>query len=175
MDKGRDMKRELFDTGNKLCSDFHYDKGKWKASVWYLSCSSEHQCTWIFSLHLFVSALLLFHSLLYLQFLSSFSHHASSSQRGSSDSHSSEELPTQRDYRGLRPSSSGSEERVQELFEVGVHPQLNSPSLEQPSPAHCTGTGVHMMVVQHLRYCIQCKDCHPEGINQWRTWWPVLK
>lgn len=107
-----------------------------------------------YSLYISVSALVLFHSFFYLQFLSFFSHHTSRSQRGSSDSRSSEELPTQRDYRGLHPSSSGSEERVQELFEVGVHPQLNSPSLEQPSPAHCTGTGVHMIVVQHLRYCI---------------------
>lgn len=77
MDKARDMKRELFEIGNKLYSDFHYDKGKWKASVWYLSCSSEYPCTWItclFSLHLFVTPLLLFYSLLYLQNLSSFSH-----------------------------------------------------------------------------------------------------
>lgn len=62
------------------------------------------------------------------------------SQRGSSDSHSSEELPTQGGYRGLCPSSSGSEEGVQELFEVGIHPQLNPLSQEQQSPAHCTGT-----------------------------------
>ncbi|KAI4786049.1 hypothetical protein KUCAC02_037382, partial [Chaenocephalus aceratus] len=61
------------------------------------------------------------------------------SQRGSSDSHSSEELPTQGCYRGILPSSSGSEEGVQELYEVGVHPQVNSPSLEQQSPAPCTG------------------------------------
>ncbi|TMS22778.1 Voltage-dependent T-type calcium channel subunit alpha-1I [Larimichthys crocea] len=60
------------------------------------------------------------------------------SKRGSSDSHSSEELPTQGGYKGLQPSRSGSEEGVQELFEVGVHPQLNTPSLEQPSPSHCT-------------------------------------
>ncbi|XP_037620430.1 voltage-dependent T-type calcium channel subunit alpha-1I-like isoform X2 [Sebastes umbrosus] len=60
------------------------------------------------------------------------------SQRGSSDSNSSDELPTQGGYGGLRPSSSGSEEVVQELFEVGVHPRLDSPSLEQPSPTHCT-------------------------------------
>ncbi|KAG7234491.1 hypothetical protein INR49_004558 [Caranx melampygus] len=59
-------------------------------------------------------------------------------QRGSSDSHSSEELPTQGGYRGLRPASSGSEEGVPELFEVGVHPQLNPPSPEQQIPAHCT-------------------------------------
>ncbi|KAI3353471.1 hypothetical protein L3Q82_019996 [Scortum barcoo] len=63
-------------------------------------------------------------------------------KRGSSDSRSSEELPTQRDYRGLRPPSSGSEERVQELFEVGIHPRLDSPSLEQQSPAHCTEESV---------------------------------
>lgn len=73
----------------------------------------------------------------------------SRSQRGSSDSRSSEELPAQGGYRGLRPSSSGSEEGVQELFEVGVHPQLNPPSLEQ-SPAHCSGNRAHMMAVQHV-------------------------
>ncbi|XP_047435064.1 voltage-dependent T-type calcium channel subunit alpha-1I-like [Mugil cephalus] len=50
------------------------------------------------------------------------------SQRGSSDSHSSEELP----------SSSGSEEGAQELLEVGIHPQLNPPSQEQQSLARCT-------------------------------------
>ncbi|XP_034062145.1 voltage-dependent T-type calcium channel subunit alpha-1I-like [Gymnodraco acuticeps] len=60
------------------------------------------------------------------------------SQRGSSDSQSSEELPTQGCYRGILPSSSGSEEGVQELYEVGVHPQGNSPSLEQQSPTPCT-------------------------------------
>uniref|UniRef100_A0A1A8IHG7 Calcium channel, voltage-dependent, T type, alpha 1I subunit n=1 Tax=Nothobranchius kuhntae TaxID=321403 RepID=A0A1A8IHG7_NOTKU len=49
------------------------------------------------------------------------------SQRGSSDSHSSEEFPTQRDYRGLPPSSSGSDGGVQELLE------MNPPSLEQLS------------------------------------------
>ncbi|XP_044044865.1 voltage-dependent T-type calcium channel subunit alpha-1I-like isoform X2 [Siniperca chuatsi] len=64
---------------------------------------------------------------------------ARDSKRGSSDSHSSEELPIQGGYRGLCPSSSGNKEGVQELFEVGVHPQLNTPSLEQSSPAHCTG------------------------------------
>ncbi|XP_034543706.1 voltage-dependent T-type calcium channel subunit alpha-1I [Notolabrus celidotus] len=58
------------------------------------------------------------------------------SQRGSSDSHSSEELPIQGGYRGLRPSSSGSELGVQELFEVGVHPRLDTPSLE--SAEDCT-------------------------------------
>ncbi|KAM7394659.1 hypothetical protein PAMP_021446 [Pampus punctatissimus] len=58
--------------------------------------------------------------------------------RGSSDSRSSEELPTHGCYRGLRPSSSGSEEGVRELFEVGVHPQLCPPSLEQQSLARCT-------------------------------------
>ncbi|XP_047189952.1 voltage-dependent T-type calcium channel subunit alpha-1I-like isoform X3 [Scophthalmus maximus] len=62
------------------------------------------------------------------------------SQIGSSDSHSSEETPThQVGYRGLRPSSSGSEDGVQELLEVGVHPRLSPPSLEQQSPARCTG------------------------------------
>lgn len=58
MDNGRDMKRELFEIGIKLYSDFHYDKGKWKASVWYHDRSSEHPCTWIscvFSPCLFVS------------------------------------------------------------------------------------------------------------------------
>nr|XP_033479939.1 voltage-dependent T-type calcium channel subunit alpha-1I-like [Epinephelus lanceolatus] len=60
------------------------------------------------------------------------------SQRGSSDSHSSEELPIQGGYTGRHPASSGSEESIQELFEVGVHPQLNPPSSERPSPAHCT-------------------------------------
>nr|XP_015824152.2 voltage-dependent T-type calcium channel subunit alpha-1I isoform X2 [Nothobranchius furzeri]XP_054599493.1 voltage-dependent T-type calcium channel subunit alpha-1I isoform X2 [Nothobranchius furzeri] len=49
------------------------------------------------------------------------------SQRGSSDSHSSEELPTQRDYSALPPSSSGSDGGVQELLE------MNPPSLEQLS------------------------------------------
>lgn len=46
-------------------------------------------------------------------------------QRGSGDSHSSEELPVRGAYEGLRPPSSGSEEAVQAL------PQ---------SPAPCTGT-----------------------------------
>ncbi|XP_069386718.1 voltage-dependent T-type calcium channel subunit alpha-1I-like [Paralichthys olivaceus] len=60
-------------------------------------------------------------------------------QMGSSHSHSSEELPPQVGYTGLRPSSSGSEEGTQEeLFEVGVQPQLNPPSLEQQSPTHFT-------------------------------------
>lgn len=68
-------------------------------------------------------------------------------QRGSSDSHSSEELPTHEDYRGLHPSSSGSEEEgVHELFEMSVHPQLKMPSLEQPSPAHRTGMQAHNTV-----------------------------
>lgn len=162
-----DMKRELFEIGNKLYSDFHYDKRKWKASFWYLSRSSEYPCTWIsrlFSLHLFVTPLFLFHSLLYLQNLSSF--FQSHSQRGSSDSRSSEELPTHGGYRGLRRSSSGSEEGVQELFEVGVHPQLCPPSLEQQSPAHCTGTRGPMRVVQHLSF----RDI------LWDTWfWNLTK
>lgn len=59
----------------------------------------------------------------------------SSSQRGSSDSHSSKELPTQGSYRGLCPSSSGSEASVQELFEEDIYPQM----LEQ-SPAQGKGT-----------------------------------
>lgn len=83
-----------------------------------------------------------------------FSHHVSYSQRGSSDSHSSEELPIQGGYTGRHPGSSGSEESIQELFEVGVHPQLNPPSSERPSPAHCTGTVARMMVAQHLRHCV---------------------
>lgn len=140
MDNGRDMKRELFEIGIKLYSDFHYDKGKWKDSVWYHDCSSKHSCTWIscvFSPCLFVS---LSPASLIFNFSLPFSYHAWHCQRGSSDSHSSEELPTQGGYKGLQPSRSGSEEGVQELFEVGVHPQLNTPSLEQPSPSHCTGT-----------------------------------
>ncbi|KAM4583766.1 voltage-dependent T-type calcium channel subunit alpha-1I-like [Odontesthes bonariensis] len=52
------------------------------------------------------------------------------SQRGSSDSHSSEELPTQGGYRGLHPSN------VQEQFEEGLHPHSNPPLVEQQSPAH---------------------------------------
>ncbi|XP_041640069.1 voltage-dependent T-type calcium channel subunit alpha-1I-like [Cheilinus undulatus] len=60
------------------------------------------------------------------------------SQRGSSDSHSSEELTNQGGFRGLHPSSSGSELGVQELCEVGVHPRVNTPSPDQPSPEHCT-------------------------------------
>nr|XP_043884115.1 voltage-dependent T-type calcium channel subunit alpha-1I-like [Solea senegalensis] len=60
------------------------------------------------------------------------------SQMGSSDSHSSEELSTRVGYRGLRPSSSGSEDGVRELFEVGVHHQVKPPLLEQRSPAHVT-------------------------------------
>ncbi|XP_068565531.1 voltage-dependent T-type calcium channel subunit alpha-1I-like [Cebidichthys violaceus] len=58
--------------------------------------------------------------------------------RGSGDSRSSEELPVRGGYGGLRPSSSGSEEVVQESLEAGVHPPLNSPSLERQSPAPCT-------------------------------------
>ncbi|XP_074542124.1 voltage-dependent T-type calcium channel subunit alpha-1I [Halichoeres trimaculatus] len=60
------------------------------------------------------------------------------SQRGSSESHSSEELPLRGSNRGLHPSSSGSELGVQELCEVGIHPQLDSPSLEQLSVEDCT-------------------------------------
>ncbi|KAM3865348.1 LOW QUALITY PROTEIN: voltage-dependent T-type calcium channel subunit alpha-1I-like [Diretmus argenteus] len=58
------------------------------------------------------------------------------SQRGSSDSHSSEEL--QGGYRGFRPPSSGSEDGVQGLLEVGVHPRLTPPHLAQQSPTHGT-------------------------------------
>ncbi|KAM9857055.1 voltage-dependent T-type calcium channel subunit alpha-1I [Aulostomus maculatus] len=64
------------------------------------------------------------------------------SQRGSSDSHSLEELPTEGSYRGLHPSSSGSEEGVQELCKVGVQPQESPPALEQQSPAHCSDDDV---------------------------------
>ncbi|KAM9314885.1 voltage-dependent T-type calcium channel subunit alpha-1I [Pholidichthys leucotaenia] len=60
------------------------------------------------------------------------------SQRGSSDSHSSEELLTQGGYRGLHPSSSGSEEEgIQGLFEVGIQPQMSPATVEQQSPAQC--------------------------------------
>uniref|UniRef100_UPI003AAF45BE voltage-dependent T-type calcium channel subunit alpha-1I n=1 Tax=Centroberyx gerrardi TaxID=166262 RepID=UPI003AAF45BE len=65
------------------------------------------------------------------------------SQRGSSDSHSSEELPSQGGYRGLRPPSSGSEEGVEGLLEVGVHPQMSPPLLAQQSPAHHGDGGGH--------------------------------
>ncbi|CAI5681277.1 unnamed protein product [Oreochromis niloticus] len=80
------------------------------------------------------------------------------SQRGSSDSRSSEELPRQAGYRGLRPSSSGSEEGVQGLFEVGIHHQCNPASPEQKSPAHdkdddgesCSGGARETSPVLHL-------------------------
>lgn len=76
-------------------------------------------------------------------------------QRGSSDSRSSEELPRQAGYRGLRPSSSGSEEGVQGLFEVGIHHQCNPASPEQKSPAHDKGTGINKMTAQDPGSCMQ--------------------
>lgn len=136
------MKRELFETGNKRYSDFHYDKGESNSSVWYLSCSGEHKCTWISCFFFLGIFPLRFQSVFSLQILLLFS--ASCFQRGSSDSHSSEELPTQGGYRGLRPSSSGSEDCVQELFEVGIHP-CNPSSPGQKSSAHDKGTGINKM------------------------------
>lgn len=59
------------------------------------------------------------------------SHHALPSQRGSSDSHSSEEL--------LRHCSSGSEEGSRETFEEGVRPVEDT-----PNPACCAGIKVHV-------------------------------
>ncbi|KAK2817421.1 hypothetical protein Q5P01_025612 [Channa striata] len=77
------------------------------------------------------------------------------SQRGSSDSRSSEELPTRGGRGGVRASSLGSEE---ELLEVGVHLELNPPSLDQQNPAQCTdgdggsfaGDGGESSLVLHL-------------------------
>lgn len=63
----------------------------------------------------------------------------SCSQVDSSDSHSSQELPTQVGYSGLGPCSSGSEEGIQELFQVGVHSQGNPPRRELQSLAQITG------------------------------------
>lgn len=123
-----------------MCSDFNYDEEMKGFSLILLLfrfpsvhldvmliCCSSHLQFWSF-----------------LHPLSPFSYHASRTQRGSSDSHSSEELPTKGDYRGLRRCSSGSEEEAQELFEDGAHSQLDTSSLEQLSPARCTGTTVHM-------------------------------
>ncbi|XP_055363135.1 voltage-dependent T-type calcium channel subunit alpha-1I-like [Betta splendens] len=59
-------------------------------------------------------------------------------QRCSSESHSLEELPVQGGHRG---SSSGSEEEAREVFEEGVCPQWNPPSLEQETAANCSDAG----------------------------------
>nr|XP_057916779.1 voltage-dependent T-type calcium channel subunit alpha-1I-like isoform X2 [Doryrhamphus excisus]XP_057916854.1 voltage-dependent T-type calcium channel subunit alpha-1I-like isoform X2 [Doryrhamphus excisus] len=61
------------------------------------------------------------------------------SQRGSSDSHSSGELPTDVRYSGLHtPGGNEEEEEVdQEMSEVGIRPRLCPPSVERQSPAHC--------------------------------------
>ncbi|XP_034043624.1 voltage-dependent T-type calcium channel subunit alpha-1I-like [Thalassophryne amazonica] len=61
------------------------------------------------------------------------------SQRNSSDSCSSDELPSRTVCTGFHPSSSGSEEALQDVFEMGVHPQSSPCSMEQRSPAHGTG------------------------------------
>lgn len=58
-------------------------------------------------------------------------------QQGSGDSHSSEELPSHRGYRGLRRCSSGSEEGAQDMCEEGVRPEADALS---PAP----GTGAHV-------------------------------
>lgn len=115
---------------------------------WNIGAPGYHARPLRVSLSLFHSAPLIFN------LCSRFSHHASHRQRGSSDSRSSDELPTQGGYRGLHPSTSGSEEGVQDLCEVGVHPRLSTPSMEQLSGAHCTGTRVHMVVVQHKNITI---------------------
>ncbi|XP_061576617.1 voltage-dependent T-type calcium channel subunit alpha-1I-like [Cololabis saira] len=82
----------------------------------------------------------------------------SDSHRGSGDSNSSEELPAQGGYRGLCPSSSGSEAGVQESFGGDVYPQMNRQMLEQQSPARgkdadggsCSGVGGVSSTVFHL-------------------------
>ncbi|KAM4611272.1 voltage-dependent T-type calcium channel subunit alpha-1I [Polymixia lowei] len=69
---------------------------------------------------------------------------ARDSQRGSSDSHSSEELQegtSQGGYGGLHPPSAGSEEGVQGLLEVDLQPEPTSPQMVQRSPAHHTEGG----------------------------------
>lgn len=116
------MKRKLFEIGNKLDSDSHYD-GEMKG--WWLLL-----LRWP-SVHLDMVLCICLFPLMFLFF----------TQRCSSDSPSSEELPVQGGYRGLRLSSSGSEEEVAELLDVGVCPPSNPPSLEQESPANCSGTG----------------------------------
>ena len=70
-----------------------------------------------------------------------FPHHALHTQRGSSDSHSSEELPTHRVYTGpcRCGTGSGEEEGGQELLEEGARPQSRS-----------TGTRVNTRVVYPL-------------------------
>ncbi|KAM6939496.1 voltage-dependent T-type calcium channel subunit alpha-1I [Xenentodon cancila] len=82
----------------------------------------------------------------------------SDSQRGSSDSNSSEELLSQGGYRGLRPSSSGREAAVQKSFEEDVYPQMNPQMLEKQSPARgkdgdggsCSGVGGVSSTTFHL-------------------------
>ncbi|TNM85363.1 hypothetical protein fugu_007634 [Takifugu bimaculatus] len=54
------------------------------------------------------------------------------SQQGSSDSHSSEELPASGGYRGLRRCSSGSEDGDHERFEEGIQAEVDT-----LSPACC--------------------------------------
>lgn len=123
-----------------MCSDFYYEeemKG-FSLILLLLHFTSVHLDIMLISR----SSHLQFRS--FLHPLSPFSYHASRTQRGSSDSHSSEELPTKGDYRGLRRCSSGSEEAAQELFEDGAHSRLDTSSLEQLSPARCTGTAVRM-------------------------------
>lgn len=71
-----------------------------------------------------------------------FSHHALPSQQGSSDSHSSEELPASGGYRGLRRCSSGSEDGDHETFEEGIQAEVDT-----LSPACCAGTSVHVHAV----------------------------
>ncbi|XP_029948747.1 voltage-dependent T-type calcium channel subunit alpha-1I-like [Salarias fasciatus] len=94
---------------------------------------------------------------------------ARDSQRGSSDSRSSEELPSRWGYRGLRPSSSGSEDGVQEPSEAGIHPS----ALEQQSPARCTdgrresrsGSGAASSPLFHLPadFFHPAVAAHPDG------------
>lgn len=155
MDKGRDMKREPFWNWKQIVLRFPLWQGEMKGlslrSSAFRGTSVHLDLTLILSASLCpTSTPLLLSSICTL----AFSHHASRRQRGSSDSRSSDELPTQGGYRGLHPSTSGSEEGVQDLCEVGVHPQLNTPSMEQLSGAHCTGTRVHMVVVQHKNITI---------------------
>ena len=139
------MKRKLFEIGNKLFSDFYYDKrGNERLQVYIrtsvhldikLSLSPSLCLSFSFTRSPIFNVPLLFPP--------------PGWQMGSSDSHSSEECPPQGGYTGLRPSSSGSEEGTQELLEVDVQPQISPPSLEQHSPAHFTGNRVNIMVLQH--------------------------
>lgn len=68
-----------------------------------------------------------------------FSLNALPSQRGSSDSHSSEELPAPGGYRGLRRCSSGTEDGDHETFEEGIQAEVDT-----LNPACCAGTSVHV-------------------------------